>query len=231
MHRHKNLGGIMDLDLRQGAWVGWEQWRFHAPAVFRYMDARYVRAFFENGTLRLSTVESFKKHQDERFQDTTEGSIGEAAKVHNFHIVNRVVLPPAFILCGSTLQEPRKWGHTGALVIRDTGNFAHAVAQKIEGFYGGFQGACIYSKPDTIEVEPEAHHKKQFENLMDGILASLGDGDPVMDENEYFLRKHQRFISDFEYRLVWYSGKYQGNYIDIEVPDAVKFCRAIYWDD
>jgi len=48
-------------------------WNVRTPQVYRYLDQRYVDAFFETGSIRLSSFAQFATYPDEEKGDTKEG--------------------------------------------------------------------------------------------------------------------------------------------------------------
>jgi len=48
-------------------------WRIRRPYVFRYLEKQFVDAFFESGSLRLSSFAKFSRHKDEQRFDPDEG--------------------------------------------------------------------------------------------------------------------------------------------------------------
>src|SRR5689334_19833085 len=49
------------------------RWQVFSPVVYRYLEQRWVDAFFEDGTLRLTSFARCRQHADEQRLDNEEG--------------------------------------------------------------------------------------------------------------------------------------------------------------
>src|SRR6187549_3757473 len=52
-----------------------KRWRVFSPVVYRYLDRRFADAFFEDGSLRLTSFAKCQKHSDEQRLDVDEGTL------------------------------------------------------------------------------------------------------------------------------------------------------------
>ena len=126
-------------------------WKVLQPTVFRYMDRRWIDAFFETGALRLSSLARFQRHVDEQRQDQNEG-----VQSYEYYTPSE---PPlflstwihygmnAYVLCGSMSESgslATAFGADDYLAIQETMEFANAIAAHIPGFIGGTEGPCLY---------------------------------------------------------------------------------------
>jgi hypothetical protein len=48
-------------------------WTMLRPTLYRFLESKYVDAFFQEGSLRLSSFERFAQHPDEQRKDAGEG--------------------------------------------------------------------------------------------------------------------------------------------------------------
>src|ERR1700760_523368 len=81
-------------------------WDVIVPSVIRYLEDVYVDAFFERGSLRLSSFRRFRQYTDEQRGDAGEGSITmEIINPESRHGVVAFNGQEAYVLCGSTIQS------------------------------------------------------------------------------------------------------------------------------
>jgi hypothetical protein len=201
------------------------------------MDKAYVDQFFEEGTLRLSSFEQFRNHEDEQRGDRGEGfglrqGIGQNATI--MMVSGRG--DDCYVLCGSLLYTA-KLQETfpkadGCFVIDDTVNFANAIARVLLGFKGGLEGPAIYQDDPTIRRDlGAATVDDMFERHKnpDGTVSM--DMFPEMQARvggtEEFFIKHSRFADQAEYRMLWSVSGSAGGFIDLKVPEARQYCRQI----
>ena len=86
-------------------------WHVCTPTLFRYLPSRFVDAFFEDGSLRISSFATFRRHTDEQRLDKKEGETHFVAQTHqgggqtliakSFHGKNACVL-------SATMRHDRK---------------------------------------------------------------------------------------------------------------------------
>ena len=114
----------------------------------RYLPSKFVDAFFNSGSLRLSSFAQFGKHEDEEKGDAREGAtimIGLAAEqtlyARSFRGHN------AYILCASRVLDfdlMQRFDADAAIEIHNGPGFALAVARQLAGYREGFEGDCVY---------------------------------------------------------------------------------------
>lgn len=209
-------------------------WNLFTPLVYRYLQAEYVEAFFEDGSLRLSSVETFAAHPDEQRNDPSEG------KANFFHrteagggqtIVAHVEQGQnAYILCGSAYCSPDltdAFGCDSYIRINDTTAFGQAVSRHIPGFVGGAEGLCRYQSARAFERDL---------GFVDGINVTLPDGSPGYDQERLLgvlnqaigivplFEKEVGFASQAEYRFIWFSSGPASPILNIKVPEARELC-------
>jgi len=211
-------------------------WVIIRPRVYRYMKREYVEEFFAKGLLRLSSFKKFSKHEDEQRQDSKEGRALNIGRGESSTIVASTgVGVNSYILCGATndIDEVRNAFNDcdAAIAIDDTYQFATAVALALSGFIAGREGNCIYKEDRRIE-------RKIEENTVDSLLekhklesggVSMGmitDQMKIVGGVEQFFIKESKYSVQCEYRIIWDCSNTK-EYIDIEVPNARQFCRAV----
>lgn len=206
-------------------------WTVRFPTLTRHMPSEYIDAFFQDGSLRLSSFDSFRKHPDEARRDAQEGLVAM--------IVNTPTGPfnilaangqEAYILCASTVERvdsPVVPGKASAFRILDATKFADAVSRQIQGFVGGVEGLCSYrhntmiTKSDSRSIVPptSAENVEKWADEMNHHTSRL-----VLDA--YFM-KHISFAHESEYRFIWFAEGRPKDFIDIKCPAAIPFCERI----
>lgn len=205
------------------------------PSVIRYLDDVYVDAFFEKGSLRLSSFRKFRQHKDEQRGDSGEGSIVmEITNPKSHHAVVGFNGQEAYVLCGSTIQSVEVMkafgGAESGIKIKNPVSFADAVSRHIPGFVGGFQGACVYTddrvvrRADVPDMKfPPPADEAGMEKWGDEYERYLA----AQNSNESLLLKPMRYANQAEYRLVWFAAGPEKDYIDLECPEVIKLCEKV----
>jgi len=123
--------------------------------MYRYLEAKYVEAFFKDGSLRLSSFAQFAQHPDEQRKDTAEGvsskfGVGSQATIGIFGSTGHNY----YVLCGTlhnTDGVRKQFGQYDACIaIDNVVNFANAVSLKIPSFTGGIEGPALYQDERMI---------------------------------------------------------------------------------
>lgn len=203
-------------------------WRTFSPVVYRYLDRKFVDAFFEDGSLRLSSFAQCKKHADEERLDLEEGSLRLAlsdGKTGTLRTVYELEFSDtAYLLC-TTLWHNKQlmedFGCDSFIRIHDPAEFGRRVAAHVPGFHGGGEGPCMYQHLRLIEASlpPESDTDTSSAGLP--IQAKARE---LIQRYALFL-KHKAFAHQAEYRLIWMSSsKDLPNYLDIKVPEARELC-------
>lgn len=207
------------------------------PRVYRYLDKKYVRDFFEDGSLRLSSFASFAKYADEQRLDPEEG---KAALFHRTAENGGQTLyvkfefdDGAYVLCGSSLpslQLMKDFKTDSAIIIRDAEGFAQAVAKVVPNCTGYVHGVCSYQALRAIERDlgwidiADKSTNDPAEMNEGGIRAALSQ---LVTDDILFL-KHASFSHQVEYRFLWFAEQLK-DHLEIQVPDAAQFCER--WED
>lgn len=202
------------------------------PPVYRYLPMRFVNAFFEAGSLRLSSFKQFRKHTDEARLDANEGqsmvSMQGAGRQFSAMISGG---HNAFVLCGSTtlsseLMEKFE-GTEGAIEITNVPEFALALSRQLAGFVSGISGHCIYA--GRILERHVAHDPFPLANdpneqiSMERVFTAAAQA----GQDEDMLLKEKRYAYQAEYRLIWTIDKEIPDFIDINSLEARQFCRKV----
>lgn len=199
------------------------------PMLTRQMKTEYVDAFFQDGTLRLSSFDVFRRHPDELRRDTQEGRIVMEIEAPNGKTsVLGTNGQEAYVMCASTVETALlSDGSVSAFRILDTLGFANAISGQIQGFLGGTEGLCSYrdntvlKKRDSRPISPPpegANPEKWFEEQKRYI---------GMHSIDAFFVKESRFSHEAEYRFIWFASGARREYLDIKCPAAIQFCERV----
>lgn len=210
------------------------EWRIRRPVVYRYLDKKFVDAFFETGALRISSFASFAAHIDEERQDSSEGqgivmhrnSEGEGQTMMAVVGQGR----NAYVLCGAMNYRPdlaQAFCTNSGFRINDSISFSEAVSKYLPGFQMGLEGPCLYLAKKTVQrdmgridldamkVSPESK-EIDMGKLAQTTFATAGD--------DLFFIKSDRYAHQNEYRLLWLTPNDVSGYVDIVCPEARQFC-------
>lgn len=205
-----------------------KQWRTFSPVVYRYLDRRYVDAFFEDGSLRLTSFAKCKKHTDEQRLDSEEGMLrlavshaetGAIKTLYELEFTDSV-----YLLC-TTLwhnkQLMQDFSCNSFIRIHDPAEFGRRVSRHVPGFRTGGEGPCMYQHLRLVEArlpEEDANADTSSERPGRAKIQAL------IQQYALFL-KHKAFSHQAEYRLVWLSdSKELPEHLDIKVPEARDLC-------
>jgi hypothetical protein len=210
-------------------------WFNRAPRVYRFIEQRYVDAFFRTGALRLSSFARFSKHTDEQRLDGKEGTVSIAYQAPgdsgDIVILTGGMGTDAYVL--STCLVPsaevmQSFGANSAIVINDPRGFALAVAEAVLGFTHGFDGPCSYQSrrfvqrnfflPEDAPAVPLDETGKLDHTRVGELVYAIAGRDA------YFL-KHYSYMPQNEWRFLWITSGERHDYLDVVVPAARRFCE------
>jgi hypothetical protein len=211
-------------------------WTVLRPRLYRFLEAQYVEAFFKDGSLRLSSFGQFAKHPDEQRKDRHEGHgtrMGLGTNLTISTVQGRG--HDCYVLCGSlnNTENVRKlFPHADAgFVIDDITAFANVISTKIP-YVGGLEGFAIYQDETSItknlgDITASALDEK-YKNP-DGTMKMemLQDIMNAVGGPEEFFVKHSKYAPQYEYRLLWMTGREVQPFIDIKAPEEIEFCRRL----
>ena len=226
------------------------EWNICPPTLFRFMDSKYVDAFFKDGSLRISSFSSFYKHKDEQRMDKGEGKSffvhttkqggGQSLTVWTAQGTNAYIL-------STTMRYDQDFfslfNTDSYFRINNSSAFGMAIAKHIPNIIAGHEGACLYQEKKIIHKDLGYIDLNQFRDpnnpqpVIDQEKIPY-DGLPLPSNNrllkEYIFSKighyamflkDKRFAHQSEYRFIWAIKDDAQNYLDIKVPEAIQFCE------
>ncbi|WIT11119.1 hypothetical protein PFX98_19770 [Paucibacter sediminis] len=209
-------------------------WLIRRPVIYRYLDKRFVDAFFETGALRLSSFAAFSKHKDEERQDSLEG---HGSVVHrNSEGSGQTVFAltaqghSAFVLCGAMNYQTdlaESFKTDSGFRINDSLGFGDAISKYIPGFQLGMEGPCLYLGKKLVvrDMGPvDLHAVKGAQTGEEVAVGKLFQTVAAAAGNDLMFLKSATYAHQNEYRLLWHSPHVVSDYIDIVCPEAIQFC-------
>jgi len=226
------------------------EWGICTPTLFRFMDSKYVDAFFADGSLRISSFSKFHKHADEQRLDKGEGKTmfvhrtnqrgGQTITAWTIQGANAYVLSTSMRHDQDLLHS---FNSDSYIRIKDSSAFGMAIARHIPHLVAGFEGACLYQERKIIKRDLGYIDLNQFQDPQNPL--------PVIDQKEipysglplpsnnpkltdYILSqlghysmflKDKIFAHQSEYRFIWVTANNTEDYLDIKVPEAIQFCE------
>ena len=221
-------------------------WFVCPTIIYRYLPSVFVDAFFADGSLRLSSFEQFHKHKDEQRLDQREGETffvhvteergGQTITARAHHGYN------TFVLCASTRDDLMStFGCDSYIRIDDPTAFGQAVARRIPGLTAGSEGFCVYQDKKIIQrnlgfLNVEGLKATPGEPAKDGAVVEFNPKGhrlirDAMGHLPLFL-KDKSFAQQAEYRIIWAVSRPVPPFIDVKVPEAIRFCSkptAVPW--
>jgi hypothetical protein len=228
------MDGVCEMSSQSEPVDNERPWVVTTPTLFRYLPSKHVDEFFNDGSLRLSSFSMFKQHEDEQRLDKKEGETlfvhrtqeggGQTIAAKAYHGLNAYALS-ASIQCDKTLMTT--FGCDSYIRINDPTGFGHCVSNHLPDYIGGAEGLCLYQDNKIIErdlgyVDPLPYlypnnTRKRREKLISKFV------NDQMGHFPFFL-KDRFFSHQFEYRLVWVTSGQVSGYLDLKVPEAIRYC-------
>jgi hypothetical protein len=111
--------------------------------------------------------------------------------------------------------------------INNPTEFGMAVTRQIPGVAAGAEGLCLYQENKIVECDVGYIEISQFADPRDPLQLDQQRIDRFINAGlghlPFFL-KHKTFAHQVEYRLIWMVTAGVGDYLDLKVPEAVRFC-------
>ncbi len=190
---------------------------------YRYMESRYVDDFFSNGTLRLTTYDECRKHEDQSRRDSREGKANFYFPHANHAIAGiQGVGRQSYMLCtSSTLSDEilSRFQADAWIEIFDPQGFAEAMSHAILGFTQLQMAPCRYAIKRSIEqrtIQPILPDPTQLvlaaqsgiagsvEAAFEAMNRQMGERlDALLGDQTYFIKEEYPFSVEDEFRFVW----------------------------
>ena len=211
--------------------------RVYDKPIYRMVSKKeYLDDFFTTGRLRITTLESCKKHEGLQ-GDRKEGEAvvlsvrPDGTTIFTWYDVGA----DAYILCGAVedtlrIRQDFHAEGAGAILIKDPYRFGLAVGATIPYVTHGIAGYCDY-RESRIHYLPDESVKARMHASID---FAKGKGverfREVMPGDEVFLKEKELYEHQQEFRFAWFIKEpIQGDHVFINCPkDAVDdYCERI----
>lgn len=201
------------------------------PTLTRHMKQEHVNDFLDRGRLRLTSLESFRKHPDEALSDGEEGVIDMSMSNPNAQGQALLFVQQCYVMCTSSNQfDPDRvaWNADSGFRIIDPIGFSNAIAGHVPGFKAGHVGACDYTdEPDVVLnsdeplVPPDKHPGGPDGYFREMMARQEKHAIPGL------FSKARRFLPDSEYRFLWFTDGKPEQELFIDCPEARGYCAAL----
>ncbi len=208
-----------------------KSWGHLRPMIFRYLEKEHVDAFFADGSLRVSSFQLFQTHPDETRRD---GKEGQCIVVHrNTSGTGQTIMVKGrfggdcYVLCGSMRpSQQKRFKRDSFIAIHNPVGFGIVIANAIPNCVGGADSPVIYDRSiqvhrDFGNLDLNSFQREDEPTQLDPTKAMTLAG---LAGHELVYRKHDKFVKEAEYRLVWQVSGVVQPYLDLRVPEARQFC-------
>lgn len=220
-------------------------WGVKVPEVIRYTDAKWVRDFFQTGSIQLTTYQYCREHEDLTRRDDREGSASYAFKNGDSWFAGRHYSgDTSYMLCGSLLESERLVRHFGCdayFVIHDPIQFADAISRWVPGFVRGLMGPCRYRQDRSVQ-RPTNHQlvpsgifnfnpsspptQAELEATMEKLKQGTSQAVNAALEHDSYFCKDELFAHELEFRMAWTVPHAVKDRLVVSCPEAIKFCST-----
>lgn len=210
------------------------------PATYKYMDQEYVDLFFNEGIIRVSSFQKFKKYPDEIRGDKSEGggSFNTKSKEGTqFHLMTKVG-ESEYMFCSSLInsEEIKKdFKATSLFKIKNPLEFSAAISNSIVGCTQGFLGFCNYQEYRIIKKEIDGFSINEFtdENgnfMIGGPKMSRRTNEIIGNGVDLMFLKENKYQGQAEFRFIWsINGKFNSmsEHLDVNCKEAIQYCERV----
>ncbi len=204
---------------------------------YRYLEEEYVNSFLEEGKLRLSSLERFKKYKDKERGDKTEGR-SMVVDYSKGTISFSQAKANAYILCGSIELNPsiaEALQRNSCLEIKSIHDFALRIGMKIGALAYAFSRCFYEGKERFLHEEWESSVAEIQGNRRSFRLHFLRKNmeeqlnTPGLQYLEEFFIKPKNYSHQKELRIIWLldSGTQVKESFDVVCPEAAYYCRKV----
>jgi hypothetical protein len=189
--------------------------------IIKMSKSAHIDHFFNDGSLRLGSFKYFNEFDHPEIGDPTEGSfilVGKDRHITAFAQIAGGFNYLAFCCFAGELDQSisKEFNYDSAFEIVDIEGFADAVQSVINSTVY-LHGECLYSKNRIIRGSANGF---DFFSTMSNRLLDL------VSEAKFFL-KPIHLSHQSEFRFLWKMNKDFSGFLDIKVPEAIKYCRRI----
>ncbi len=207
-------------------------WSIKLPPLVRYIDNKYVEAFFKDGSLRIPSFIQFRKHTDEQRGDLFEGrAFMEINSPNAHHAACMINGQEVYVLSASTIESQKLkeecFKTDSSFRILNSLAFADCISHYIPGFIGGYQGLCFYR--DDILITKQDNMPFRSPDTFSNPEEWAAEYDKYIGKqsDDSFFIKHSKYSHQGEYRFIWFAQGCEKDYLNIKCPEATKYCEKL----
>jgi len=208
------------------------------PYLYRYENQEFIDDFFEKGDLLISSFTQYKKYQDNKLGDASEGTTFNFGHTENDKTVGTVttVGQNSYCFCTSTIMNKNLFSvfkRNSVFRIKDPINFILQIEKSLNRVVEVMFGNCIYldrkmiiKNIPAVDLEKLKADDKTDNISFEKLMAATA---PLNGPEQFFLKKieHQE---QCEYRILWHTDRPVNEPVIIKCPEAAKFCEKIDLD-
>lgn len=203
-------------------------------------EKKRVEQFFKTGELQISTYTNFAKNDSLIRKDDDEGNVilhSEEGSLTSEMAIG--VGADAFVLCTSLSQNNEFSDGTvydARIEINDLLSFIRAITLKLAekvNVRNVVHGACVYHNKEIYNRTRSKVLGKILEQSSKGTAFDFSLFTQLAEEtggNKVFFSKPMEKREECEYRIVWLTDQDQREPIIIEAPEAIAYCKPIYFE-
>lgn len=190
--------------------------------IVKMMKSEHAELLTKHGSLRLGSIDYYRRHENAEVQDRMEGHCVLVAFDGQMTHIREVRggLNDRLLCCyaGPPDREViQRFGYDAAVEITDVEAFAQSVGEKI-GTSGSYFSSCIYVRDRALYGEVSKLINPQ--EMMDGQFAEM------LGQERAFL-KHNSYQHQTEFRMIWRGKGHLQDCLDITCPALTQFCRRV----
>ncbi|MFN9691136.1 MAG: hypothetical protein ACK551_03450 [Vampirovibrionales bacterium] len=193
--------------------------------IVKMSRKEHVDAFFKHGKLRLGSLETYRQIEHAQIGDISEGNL---VLILKNSLMSRIL----DLQCGYNHHVFCCYtGHTNHNVMQEFGYDDGFEIENISGFRQAISntlnikevrsGECLYKNLKALVLDVPSTF-----NLDINFGMQLSQSLQLSQMAHYFL-KNKHFSHQQEYRFVWENPNRVSNFIDIECPEAIQFCKRL----
>jgi hypothetical protein len=206
--------------------------------VIRYLERRYVNAFFSEGELQLSCFSRFADHTDGERQDSDEGrAVALLRSGDDAMVTTGPSGRTCYVLSCSAVEDfnlARRLGYDAYFRIVNLDRFAEVVARAIPGCDWYRHGPCEYAEkrelvrdlpPGRLPPFPFPGTDEDIAQFFENLKMSQSRLDYEHNYEPSLFLKLKHHEEQHEYRLIWRVDEVVEAPKVFYVPDVRAFCE------
>lgn len=204
------------------------------PYLYRYENTEFIDKFFDEGEIKISSFNQYKKYNDNQLGDKLEGqtfNLGNFEK-DNMHIGTYTSIGSNdYCFCTSTVLDKKllqTFSRNSVFRIKDPMNFILEITKSLTRVIEVLMGNCIYldNKMIVKDISNVAMTDLQNEQGSVEFEKIMKVTNLIQGADAHFI-KLRHYQPQSEFRIIWKTDRPVDNGIIIKCPEAIKYCERI----